>query len=129
MSSFRATFSAPLAALLATLMLVEGCYSWRGMPPSPDSLARTRPAAVRLLHRNGTRETLRSPQFTTDSIVGKGEPGRPARVAVAFSDVQLIEVERSNALKSGAAAVGVAFGALSVVGMIVLASWNGPFGH
>lgn len=129
MAFIRATSSAALAALLATLMLVEGCHSWGLMPPSPDALARARPAAVRLLHRDGTRETLRSPHFTTDSVVGRGEPGRPVRVAVAFSDVQAVEVERSDAFKSGAAAVGLAVGVIGVIGVMALASWDGPLGH
>ena len=127
MSFMRA--SPPRSALLATLMLVEGCYSWRAAPVVPESLARTRPAAVRVLHRNGTKETVLSPRFTSDSIVGRGEPGRPFRVAIAFSDLQAVEVQHSDGLKSGAAALGFAMGAVGVIGMIALASWNGPFGH
>ena len=129
MSSIRASSPASLAALLATLLLVEGCASWRVTPAVPESLARSRPATVRVLRRDGTRETVLSPRFTTDSIVGGGEPGRPSRVAVAFSDVQVVEARHSDALKSGVAAVGVAVGFVAMIGMIALASWDGPFGH
>jgi len=88
-----------------------------------------RPAAVRVQHRGGRQETLLSPQFTADSIVGRGQPGQPARVAVAFSDVESIEVMRFNAVKSAGAGVGIAFGVAAVIAVLALSTWDGPFGH
>lgn len=129
MRSIRASLSRPLAALLMSLFLVEGCSGWSVQPTSPEAFAGKTPSAVRIHRRDGSTETLLSPQFTADSLVGKGLPGRPARIAVAFADAQVVEARKTNAVGTIGAVLGGTLAVLGVTAVIALSTWGGPFGH
>lgn len=95
----------PLVHVWLGLGMTSGCSSWHTVPVTPQqSVADTRPGAVRVRRPDGTRLVIARPQIVGDSLTGSG--GRRP-VSVGLSDVTEIAVRRSSTLKTGGLVLGI----------------------
>ncbi len=80
-----------LFALLAVLVLLQGCTSWQRRPFSPRETAAIRAdRPVRVLQSNGTMVTLERSHVVGDSMIGDIER-TDIRYAVALGDISRLE--------------------------------------
>jgi len=86
-------------SLLSSLPLA--CTYWQPLPPNPaEAISEKQPEQVRVTRTDGSKLQLRYPRVMEDSLFGTaaGEEaqGDTTRVAIPLSDVQSVEVKRTN---------------------------------
>jgi len=119
---FIRSFLPPFSVLL--WVGVPACTSWKEVkPPVEQTLERDRPSEARVYLADGTVVELTTPRIVSDSLKGVtaegSRMGEQTRVSVPLTDVNGVEVRKSDALKTTALAVGV--GVLAVGGIMAVA--------
>jgi hypothetical protein len=116
-----------LAASLAVLIAVQGCYSWRVEVLQPQQAAEHgRP--MRLTFKDGKRRVLWDARFAGDSVIGFGgwisdySGLHRRRQALATQDVERAETRYLNEGQTAFAAVVLS--AVTVLGIVGLAAFN-----
>ena len=98
-------------------VLLSGCKSWQPTTLSPRQvIADSAPSSVRVTDVDGGTWTVPNPVMRNDSIVTSNtDPmGRPSlAVGVPYADVNSLEVQRFNPVKTIVFAVGAAAAAAS----------------
>ena len=117
----RATSSRAKRANAIFALSLAACTSWRVQPePMPEALPQGgKPRTLRVLLRSGQRVEMFDAALSGDSIIGYSRPERQPsaqRLAVATTDVALLEFQHSNPFLTALAVVGIAVGTLIVVG-------------
>ncbi|NNF27804.1 MAG: hypothetical protein HKN73_11335 [Gemmatimonadetes bacterium] len=86
----------PLMLLLFLTLPLAGCRTWQPAGMSPEALlAAEAPPQVRVTRTDGEMLTLVVPEIRAGAMVARGAPG-----AVMLEDIQLLEVRRTDALRT-----------------------------
>ena len=82
-------------ALAALLALVACTQSWEPQyGPAPQVVAAHAGGSMNVVRKDGMSVVLRNTQVVADSVIGVNPAGE--RTAIAFSDIQVISVRRTD---------------------------------
>ena len=115
-------------AILLMASQLSSCTSWRLETVSPRELVDNRhPAVVRVERADGRREVLYRPQVQGDTLVGARhwESKSPDR-AVPLTDIKQLATQHVSTGRTAGLTLGLS---AFIVGIIVAATWQGPFGN
>jgi hypothetical protein len=87
------------------VLLLSGCTVWEDPPAPGPAGARALHGLVRVMRTDGSSMELGDVRVQRDSIVGTPRRNVDARVAIALSDVQRMEVKRVDVAASTWAAL------------------------
>ncbi|HUQ83031.1 MAG TPA: hypothetical protein VM076_17900 [Gemmatimonadaceae bacterium] len=108
----------------AAVMLTTACHVWQ--PATLDPAHEYLNGRARLYRTDGISVILDGPRVEGDSIVGRW-PGGSARVALARSDVQRVEVSRIS--RGRTAVVGLGLFAMYLAAQIALADASSTYAY
>ena len=121
----------PIAVLLGSLCLINGCHQWESETVSATSLNTQHLSSARVRMVDGRQMTILRPRVVGDSLaghvdsIGPGPASQPrtitsVSVSVAIAQVRTVESRHVNGWKTA----GVAFVAVGFMGLAVASAFS-----
>jgi hypothetical protein len=114
------------AALVAAMILADGCYGWTTLPaPAPNNPPQLAGKRIRVTRTDGLRIEIAGARIVGDTLRGVDaeslDRGSQVDVAIALRDIQTLEVRHTNVAVQ---VTGAVLGAL-LVAILVTALTGG----
>jgi len=115
------------AAIIASATMLASCMVWRSTPERGEGLLARHPAKLRVAAHEGPLYELVSPMLVGDSITGVVRYGNDLRrVAIALRDIEAVQVEKVDGVRTTIALAAVGATAVLVATAIENGTKSSP---